>query len=105
MADVHRLRDIGRAEINYDGFWFIRPSHSKTLIQSKFVKTTADKFRRKSEIDKARTSDFRYRSDVAHCHLRGNQSGQISRVLLEFFAKHHRHIGLVISVPQIRRWG
>src|ERR1700686_645299 len=66
MPDMHGLRNIRRAEVDDDGFRLSRPFHTQVLIQSNFVDTMSDKFRRKSEINETGPGDFRRRPDVVH---------------------------------------
>src|ERR1700675_4860153 len=58
MAHMHRLRDIGRTEVDHHRFWLGRPLDAKARIQGKLVKTKGEKFRRKLEIDKSWASNF-----------------------------------------------
>src|ERR1700736_6256513 len=58
MAHMHRLRDIGRTEVDDDRFWLSRPFDAKARIQSKLVKTKGEKFRRKLKIDESWAGNF-----------------------------------------------
>src|ERR1700738_1941257 len=59
MPNMHWLRNIWRTEVDDHGFRLSYRFHAQTLIQSKFVETMSDKFRRNPEIDESGTGDFR----------------------------------------------
>ena len=62
-----------------------------------------DKFLRKPEIDEPGTGDLRRWPNVVHRYIRDDQSREISGVLLQFLAQHHRRICLVITMARIGR--
>src|SRR5580700_4006717 len=66
VPDVHRFRNIRRAEVDDDGFRLCRPLHAKALIQSKFQEAMSEKFRRKPEINESWTGDFSRFPDIVH---------------------------------------
>src|SRR5271165_5927288 len=53
IPDVHRLRNIRRAEVNDDRFRLGYSYHTKMQSESQLLKTVRKKLRRKHEIDKS----------------------------------------------------
>src|SRR6476620_1204419 len=102
MSDMHRLRNVRRAEIDDDRFRSFSSRHPKTRVQSKRAETFGQEFRGKSEINKTGPSNFSGRPKVGQEEIFDEPSGQTSRVLFELLAQYHCRIGLIIPMPWIR---
>src|SRR5271165_3624425 len=80
MPDVHRLRNIRRAEINDNCFRLCYRFHAKMRIESQLLKSLRKKLRGKPEIDKARTGDFSWLGNVVRRKMRDDPRSETSGI-------------------------
>src|ERR1700730_26366 len=80
MPDVHRLRNIRRAEVNDDRFRLCYRFHAKMRIESQLLETFPKKLRRKHKIKKPGAGAFRRLANVVRRKMRDDPRSEISGI-------------------------
>src|SRR5687768_11505733 len=104
MTDVHRLRHIGRTEINNDRARLFRPLIEEMFTACGCLQHTLQSRGFDPEIKKAGPGDFGALAPRADIQLREHVSGKLAWVQLSLFRQRHQDVGLIIAESRIRTW-
>ena len=103
VADMHRLRHIGRAEIHKDFSGAGDDIHPQSGVCGKMREGFGEKGILESEVDKPRSGDLWLRGQTGYIDMAENFAGQFTRIRLFFFSENHGSIGLVVAKARVAR--
>mgnify|MGYP005638006519 CR=1 FL=1 len=98
MADVHRLGDIGRAEINDYRAFRGGGGDERRVASEGGLQHGIHRIGPQSEIQKTRPRDFHRLAPFSHIELRHHVSSELARVHLPLLGKPHQCVTLEIAV-------
>ena len=97
MADVHRLGDVGRTEINDDG------ARLRGLVEKQMFAARGGFERLREhggfqpEIQEARAGDFHFLAPIGNVEFGQHVRGELARIHFPRLGQRHQRVGLVIA--------
>ena len=101
VADVHRLGDVWRGEIDDDGLRRIDLRHADVLVLDDHREALGERGGAQREVEKAGAVDAGFVAEVGHVQLVHDLLREGARVCLELFRQNHRRIALVVAVSRV----
>ena len=97
MADMHRLGDVGRAEIDDDALRVSGFRCTATGVAGEVAQSVRDPLRLETEVEEAGAGNLRLFANVAGFEVVGDPGGQFARVGFGLLGQHHGGVGLVVA--------
>ena len=97
VADVHRLGDVGRAEVDEDGLRLLRGGDAEARVGGEGGELAFEGAGEEAEIDEAGPGDFGRGAEVGHVEVLDDLGGELARVGALLLGEDHGGIGLVVA--------
>jgi hypothetical protein len=87
VADVHRLGDVRRGEIDDDAVWFGNGWNTKTIALTDLRQSVLERVLADREVQKSRTIDADFFAEILDLQMIGNGLCQCARVGAQLFGQ------------------
>src|SRR5262245_32855080 len=104
VADVHRLGDVGGAEVDDAGPWLRDLSYAETFILCYRLEFPGHPLGPQTQIDEPRAGDLWFFQLVAEVESVGDFLSDFARLPAESLGEAHGAVGLIVPVLGILRW-
>src|SRR4051812_40904017 len=102
MANVHRLGDVWRTEIDDDGARILRRFIKEMQPLQGARESSADRFALKAEIEESGAGDFDGFTPLLDIELSDDLLGELTRIAFAFLRQRHEGVALVIAEFRVR---
>ena len=103
VADVHRLGDVGRAEINDHDFRRDRFGEKQMFAARGGCERLLEQHRLEPEVQEAGAGDFNFFANTGNIQLRQRVGGELARVQPARLGERHERIALVVAEFRVAR--
>ena len=105
VADMHRLGDVGRAEVDDDALRVPGFRHPAAGVTGQGAELLRDPLRFEAEVEEAGARDFRFVANVAGFKIIRDLGGEFTRVGFGLLGQDHGGVGLVVAEARVGRGG